>query len=278
MPIKIKSNPLVSVIIPVYNEEKYLSHCLYSLNKQTYKNIEIIIVDDGSTDKSVEIASKLDLVLIKQNHKGSGTARNLGAKRAKGKILLFLDADMKYDAKHIKKLIQPIIREGAVGTFSREEYVANPQNIWSRCWSINSGLPITRRIAKNAPKRLGVYRAILKEKFIQTGGFDSSKGYFDDGTLETKLGQKAIFAPGAISYHYNPETLKEVYLSSRWIGRSGKFKRNLENMLRFSILNSSRISFNKTLRGAPLLFFIFKIIYDLGMFSGIFLSNKKVEK
>jgi len=268
-----KKSPLVSVIIPMYNEERYIHACLLSLTTQTYKNIEIIVVDDGSTDNSIYIAKNFEVIIIKQKHKGPGAARNIGAKNAKGEILLFLDADMRYDLKHVEKLIEPIVKSGAVGSFSREEYVANPENIWSQCWSINSGLPITHRMAKNTPTELGVYRAIRKEDFLSAGGFDHTKGYFDDGTLEEKIGKKAVFANGAISYHYNPETLYEVYVSSRWIGRSGVFKKNIYNVLRFSVLNSVRVSIKKIVKGAPAKFLLFKSIYDFGMLTGVFFSR-----
>lgn len=57
-----------SVIIPMYNEERYISRCLESLKKQTFKNFETILIDDGSTDKTVEIASKYDVTILKQEH------------------------------------------------------------------------------------------------------------------------------------------------------------------------------------------------------------------
>ncbi len=90
--------PRVSVIVPVYNTENYLADCLNSLLKQTLKEIEIICVDDGSTDNSLSILkkySKMDnrIIVLKQENKGGGMARNFGMSIAKGEYLLFLDSD-----------------------------------------------------------------------------------------------------------------------------------------------------------------------------------------
>ena len=88
----------VSVIIPVYNVEKYLKQNLKSITEQTLKEIEIICVDDGSTDSSYKIIedfAKKDsrVIPVKQKNGGAGAARNNGLRRARGKYLSFLDSD-----------------------------------------------------------------------------------------------------------------------------------------------------------------------------------------
>src|SRR3989344_828131 len=106
---------LVSAILPVYNEEKTIGDCLKSLFKQTYKSLEIILIDDGSTDQTPQLIKRYreknpsipKIVILNQNHKGPGTARNLGAKYARGEILVFVDADMTFDKNFIKDLITP---------------------------------------------------------------------------------------------------------------------------------------------------------------------------
>lgn len=89
---------LISIIIPVYNAEHFLERCLNSLLSQTYKNLEIIVVNDGSTDNSANIinqfAKKNDRIIpIHQNNQGVSTARNLGLKKATGDYIGFVDAD-----------------------------------------------------------------------------------------------------------------------------------------------------------------------------------------
>ncbi len=90
--------PKISVIIPVYNTEKYLETCLASIINQTYKNLEIIIINDGSTDSSLEICNKYKKIdkrikIINQENKGQSVARNNGIKIATGDYLHFMDSD-----------------------------------------------------------------------------------------------------------------------------------------------------------------------------------------
>ncbi|RZK58193.1 MAG: glycosyltransferase family 2 protein [Pedobacter sp.] len=89
-------SPLVSVIIPLYNSEKHITETLQSIYAQTYDNIEVIIVDDGSTDNSYNIANNVrqpNTIVLKQANKGASAARNLGIKHANGQFIQFIDAD-----------------------------------------------------------------------------------------------------------------------------------------------------------------------------------------
>ncbi|TAF74499.1 MAG: glycosyltransferase family 2 protein [Bacteroidetes bacterium] len=88
--------PLVSIIIPLYNADKYLSETIKSVINQTYTHWELLIINDGSTDQSLEVARKFVSAKIKvfdQENKGAGAARNFGLKEAKGEYIQFLDAD-----------------------------------------------------------------------------------------------------------------------------------------------------------------------------------------
>ena len=89
---------LISIVVPVYNAEKYISNCIKSLCNQTYTNIEIILVNDGSTDSSLEIChlySEKDnrIKIINQSNRGVSAARNTGIYAAKGAYLTFVDSD-----------------------------------------------------------------------------------------------------------------------------------------------------------------------------------------
>ena len=90
-----KSKPLVSVIIPVYNREKYLAEAIESVLAQTYRPIEVIVVDDGSTDGSADIAKRFGSPVryYFQPNSGAGAARNRGIAVARGSFLAFLDSD-----------------------------------------------------------------------------------------------------------------------------------------------------------------------------------------
>ena len=95
--LKIKT---ISVVIPIFNTEKHLEECLHSVINQTLKSIEIICIDDGSTDNSSEILAKYSndnrFIIINQKNKGSGFSRNKGINMSKGKYISFLDSDDMY--------------------------------------------------------------------------------------------------------------------------------------------------------------------------------------
>ncbi|SHO45688.1 glycosyltransferase family 2 protein [Anaerocolumna xylanovorans] len=113
-----KENILVSVIIPVYQTEKYLWRCVESVRKQSYKNLEILLIDDGSTDKSPAICDNLSLLderikVVHQANGGISSARNTGLKNAKGKYITFLDSDDFLHEHFIKYLLSLCIRHKA---------------------------------------------------------------------------------------------------------------------------------------------------------------------
>lgn len=267
---------LISVIIPTYNEEKNISDCVLSLRKQKEKNFEIIVVDDGSLDNTVKILKSLKVKFFGQKHQGPAFARNLGAKHAKGKILVFVDADMTFDTKFLQNLTEPIKKNRITGTFSKEEYVSNWDNIWAKCWNINENLPSKRRLPLNYPDHQKVFRAILKSEFDKVDGF-SKGGYTDDYTLSEKLGIEAIAAPHAVFYHKNPDTLGEVFHQAKWVGKReyklgflGKIVTLLRVSLPISILNGLIKSFQiSNFKNTRYSFQIFKIVYDMGIFIGI---------
>lgn len=207
----------VSVIIPVYNEEKYIGKCLESLKKQSFQDFEIIIIDDGSQDKTREIIEKYKKIkLITGEHKGTAISRNLGAKKARGDILIFIDADMTFDKDYLRNLIKPILEnKEIIGTTHDYEVADNIDNIWSRCWG-------KIRVSKEGAKDVKIFRAIRKDKFFEMGGFDSKYGYADDQTFWFKFGVKPEVAEDTICYHKNPETLEETYKQAVWIGASWK--------------------------------------------------------
>lgn len=102
---------LISIIIPVYNVEKFLNECIESVLKQLYVNLEIILIDDGSTDRSGEICdeySKLDarITVIHKKNGGLSDARNIGIEKAHGKFLTFIDSDDKVSESYVINLYE----------------------------------------------------------------------------------------------------------------------------------------------------------------------------
>ena len=107
----IKMKPLISIIVPIYNTESYLEKCLDSLVNQTLKNIEIILINDGSPDNSEKIIKKYlkkysdKIVYYKKENEGQGVARNYAIKLARGEYLTFVDSDDFGTCNNIRRFI-----------------------------------------------------------------------------------------------------------------------------------------------------------------------------
>lgn len=118
---------LISVIVPIFNVENYLSHCIDSLISQSYPNLEIILINDGSTDRSKEICeSYLErdkrIFYIEKENEGVSSARNLGLSLAKGNYILFVDSDDYIGMYHIEILYSSLKKYNAdisIGSYTR---------------------------------------------------------------------------------------------------------------------------------------------------------------
>ena len=112
-------NPLISVVMPCYNAERYLGEAILSVLLQSYRNVELVVVDDGSTDTSPDITAKLAeqyagrLTLLRANRAGPYPARNLGLKRAKGEFIAFLDADDWWEPTALARLHDALVGANA---------------------------------------------------------------------------------------------------------------------------------------------------------------------
>lgn len=136
--------PLVSVIVPVYNAEKYIQKCLENLSSQTLKDLEIVCVNDGSTDNSLFILEKSSaadprIKIYSQPNGGEGAAKNAGIQHAQGKYVAILDPDDYVDLDFYEKLADEAIKSGAIVVKGNSKIVRGNE-ISIPAWSLNSNI------------------------------------------------------------------------------------------------------------------------------------------
>ena len=123
------NTPLISVIVPAYNVEKYIKTCLDSLINQTYSNFEIIVVNDGSTDQTEEILrsyqSNPKFRIYSQENGGLSAARNQGLKLANGELVCFVDSDDSVKSDYLEKLVAPFIEDVDITVCGYQEKFEN---------------------------------------------------------------------------------------------------------------------------------------------------------
>lgn len=131
--------PKFSIVIPVYNVEDYIKECLDSVFQQSFKDYEVIVVNDGTKDKSMDIVKDYDVKIINQENQGLSAARNNGAKKAKGDYLLFVDSDDTIDKDLLKNLNEAskdkpeVIRFQIRETYEEKEPKDFPEEGFSSC-------------------------------------------------------------------------------------------------------------------------------------------------
>lgn len=172
-------DPLISVIIPVFNGEVYLNACIKNMLRQSYKNLEIIIVDDGSTDLSAEIAKKypVKLLQIKEN-RGLSAARNMGMDSSKGGYIHFMDVDDEINDHFYENLIEAIVITGADIACAGMVNEKKPHRTilfekQRTLYSVTEKLKVT-----NVGKWGYVWRFLFKKSFLKKNNFRFEEGRF----------------------------------------------------------------------------------------------------
>ncbi len=200
----------ISVVVPVYNVEKYLETCLNSIINQSYKNLEIIVVNDGSTDNSLEICKKyqkLDnrIILIDQKNKGLSAARNVGILKATGDYIHFIDSDDFITLNYYEKMLEALSDTDAdivVGGFYYEKYKESSIKYDSvYCYT---GME-DKFIKSQLYFKRFVWRYLIKRSLLKDNNILFTEGrYFEDWDFTihvTILANKIITAPGT-EYFY----------------------------------------------------------------------------
>lgn len=225
-------NTRFSVIIPAYNAEKTLPFCLEALADQSVPkgDYEVIVVDDGSTDDTSNTGSEFNVRYFFQVNQGPGTARNRGAREAKGGLILFTDADCVPDHNWIQEMASPfsdpdvVAVKGAYKTRQTELMARFAQAEFEDRYNLLQKSPSIDMVATYSA-------AFRKDVFSNMGGFDQSFPVANNEDTEfsyrlATAGYKMVFNPRALVYHTHSATLRE-YLKL-------KFRRGYWRMVVYS--------------------------------------------
>ncbi|MGZ8794355.1 MAG: glycosyltransferase [Gaiellaceae bacterium] len=267
------SLPTVSVCVAAYNEERHIGRLLDSLVDQSHPPTEVIVADDGSRDRTAEIAAAKGVTVLALDHRGPAAARNAASRVARGEILVFLDGDMACTPGFLERLVRPIGEGRVIGTFTRDIRIANTSSGWARGYAALSWSPPERLLPADFPDRWDIFHAIRRDKFLAVGGYDDV-GYGEDRTVAAKLGEQAVAADGAVCFHYHPDTLREVFENGRWVGR-GRAIRTLSSpwwthsLPRILALALAQIAIGRTPWVLPA-----RIVYHTGVWLGLADSSR----
>jgi len=172
MNIRPKYHPLVSVIVPVKNGSKTLNTCLNSIKRSYYQNYEIIVVDDHSSDNTIDIARSYNCTVVEvQNGNGANNARNIGAMKASGDVFVFMDSDIVIGRETLLEITETLEEkniDAVVGIYTakhrHESFVSQYKNLWVRYSYIKSPPAIDWLF--------GSISGIKREAFEKLGGFN----------------------------------------------------------------------------------------------------------
>jgi poly-beta-1,6 N-acetyl-D-glucosamine synthase len=219
--------PFVSIIIPVYNEGKIIKKVIESLLKHDYSNFEIIIVNDGSTDDTKEIAeqmvgyqegiyNKIKVSLINKANSGKANSLNAGINFSKAEFILCMDGDSQLSPETIKKAVRHFVNP-EVGAVAGNVKVQNRGTFLTDLQALEyiEGLNMARsaqsyiKLVNIIPGPIGVFR----RKAIESAGLYSSETFAEDADLTLKIlasGWKIFYEPKAVSYTEAPTELQQL--------------------------------------------------------------------
>lgn len=227
--------PLVSVVIPTYNSGHHLNRCLESISKQTYGKIEVIVVDQSSTDNTLQIARKFKSKVVKQPaptfYSPPSRSRNIGARASKGQIIYHLDSDMELSPELINEAVIKLGDQSIAALIVHEKDIA--ENFWARCKAIerrcywgNDKIESARVVRRTVFEKIGGY----DEKISSGEDFDIHRRYkrlggvgFCEKKVQHRLGSPSFTRLVWKKYQYG-KTAKEYFKKNQESGASLLFE------------------------------------------------------
>lgn len=207
-------NPLISAIIPAFNEKFYIEQCVESLKNQTLDKsmYEIIVVDNGSSDNTYEIAKNTGVKVFKESQRGVSNARNLGAANARGEILVFPDADCLYPKDWLTRIAKKFKADPDLDALGGTFVFYDANYFWKKVSEVSKSF--IYHIA-------GGNMAVKKNAFQQVGGFDTRYNIGEELLLQLKLKdlKKKIKIERSLVIYYSFRRFKKSFirLSLFWI-------------------------------------------------------------
>jgi len=220
-------NPFVSIVVPAYNEGKVIGHCIKSILESNYSEYEVILVDDGSSDNTLEEMQHYEtnshVIVVTKKNGGKASALNVGLKLAKGEVIFFVDADGIFAPDTISKMLSGFISED-VGAVCGNDAPINLDKLQTQLANLltHVGTGFVRRALSTidclpvVSGNIGAYRSSTLEK---TGPF--LEGFIGEDMELTwrvhKAGYKVVFQPWAIVYAEAPSTITGLWKQRvRW--------------------------------------------------------------
>jgi len=216
--------PLVSIVIPCHNEEETVVECVESFLKQDYPHIEVIIVDDYSTDNTYKIIERYKninniKIIRNDSNRGEGFSRNIGIKMAKGDIVVEAECDGKYPPDYVRKVTAPLIEDSNIGgTIPGKRIVwSDRNNIIVRYWNKRFSAAHILTLEGKRPV-IGAW-AFRKAVLEEIGLYDETLPCGTDVDLVKRIknkGYKIMFVADAYFYHRDPDTLRKFIRRIWW--------------------------------------------------------------